>query len=325
MYSTDLRSLVVRLYLSKIKSLRKLAAFIECASKSTIQRWLKQSPLVQRADRRKKMSNDVVDVINECLSKDAYTTRSDIVNAIRKTCRKCVSKSSVGRVIHKTIKYSRKRTHRRVCKEGLSEKKLEFSRNLSTIQQENVISIDETAIWFDMKPYYGWAPRGQRLVAKVHNKKQSKWTLLMAVSNNRVIGYHIFKGNCNACIFKDFVDTLDTSAHSHLLMDNVAFHKTASVRKGLELKGIEPLYLSPYSPEFQPIENTFSALKSYYRSMPCEEDMIGSERTEESVFMRVAASIAMINDRDLHNTFAKCWKVAERCVQNGSNNYVVIE
>ena len=50
-----------------------------------------------------------------------------------------------------------------------------------------------------------------------------------------------------------------------VVMDNLPAHKGASVRSLIEAAGAHLLYLPPYSPDFNPIENAFSKLKSILR------------------------------------------------------------
>jgi putative transposase len=163
-----------------------------------------------------------------------------------------------------------------------------------------------------MKPFLGYAPKGTRLKTVVHSHRQSKWTLLAAVSNREVVGWDLFKGSCNSCIFQAFVNSLDMKGRRCLMMDNVAFHKTKCVASMLSAKVITPLFLPPYSPQFQPIECVFSMIKSQFRKLPCMKDDSVTKNDngglEGDVYLRVACSIETVESRSLQRTFDHCWK-----------------
>ena len=54
--------------------------------------------------------------------------------------------------------------------------------------------------------------------------------------------------------------------HSVILMDNASFHKGKKTRELIENAGCKLLYLPPYSPDFNPIENVWAVIKSYYKT-----------------------------------------------------------
>jgi hypothetical protein len=181
-----------------------------------------------------------------------------------------------------------------------------------------------------MKPILGYSLKGTRLKTAVHSHRKNKWTLLMAVSSGRVVGYDIFKGSCNSAKFIEFLSNLDMTGKRYLMMDNVAFHKTKAVASVIATKNVEALFLPPYSPEFQPIECIFSMVKAQYRHLPCAVDhtleddgersnggrsrpplrarLQSAKRFAAHVFMRVMYSIDCIEPDVLFKTFQHCWR-----------------
>ena len=132
----------------------------------------------------------------------------------------------------------------------------------------------------------------------------------MAVSNSQVIDYELFEKSCDSVKFANFVSSLNISDKRYLMMDNAAIHTTRKVMAALKSKGIMPLLLPPYSPNFQPIECVFSMVKATYRRLPSmtddgEPDDCGREA---DVFMRAMHSINCIDEHALRNTFAHCWR-----------------
>jgi transposase len=88
----------------------------------------------------------------------------------------------------------------------------------------------------------------------------------MAVSAQRgIVGAQILDHNCRKADFIEFIRHLDVPPDTSLLMDNVAFHHSADTRQMISDKGLRPLFIPPYSPRVNAIENVFGVLKSRYR------------------------------------------------------------
>ena len=50
-----------------------------------------------------------------------------------------------------------------------------------------------------------------------------------------------------------------------VVMDNLPAHKVAGIRQAIEARGARLLYLAPYSPDLNPIENAFAKFKAHVR------------------------------------------------------------
>ena len=78
----------------------------------------------------------------------------------------------------------------------------------------------------------------------------------------------VVEGSTNGTVFQTYLEDvlLPTLKRGQVMvMDNLSAHKGERVRELIEAKGCELLYLPPYSPDFNPIEQAFSKLKSYLR------------------------------------------------------------
>ncbi len=83
----------------------------------------------------------------------------------------------------------------------------------------------------------------------------------------------LFEGNTNAEWFTVWLEQhlfKELAPASILLMDNAAFHKTAKTRTLIEQAGHTLLYLPPYSPDFNPIEQDFATMKQRRQYAPPE-------------------------------------------------------
>ena len=75
-----------------------------------------------------------------------------------------------------------------------------------------------------------------------------------------------------------------------VIMDNLATHKVAGVREAIEVVGGNLLYLPPYSPDFNPIENMWSKIKQFLRSL--------APRTDKEILRAAASAFSAVSPAD---------------------------
>ena len=83
-----------------------------------------------------------------------------------------------------------------------------------------------------------------------------------------------------------------------VVMDNLPAHKVKGVREKIESVGASLLYLSPYSPDFNPIENCWSKLKAYLRSV--------AARSREALEEAISLGLDLITKQDIRSWFFHC-------------------
>ena len=87
----------------------------------------------------------------------------------------------------------------------------------------------------------------------------------MCISNKQIISHKVYAKNIDKSIYKQFINTfIHKFKDYYLLMDNVSFHKSKEI-VDLVNEHNNILYIPPYSPQFNPIEELFSQLKNYIR------------------------------------------------------------
>jgi transposase len=79
-------------------------------------------------------------------------------------------------------------------------------------------------------------------------------------------------------------------------MDNVRTHKVAGVKEAIEAKGAHLVYLPPYSPDFDPIEESFSKIKSILRRI--------AARTVDALEAAVGEALQSFTPQECMNYFA---------------------
>jgi transposase len=120
-----------------------------------------------------------------------------------------------------------------------------------------------------MARLYGWAPVGTRLVDAVPHGHWNTSTFIAGLRENGLVAPCVFRGAINGELFLAYVEqvlapTLTTG--DIVIMDNLSSHKVAGVRQAIEAAGATLLYLPPYSPDLNPIEQAFAKLKVLLRA-----------------------------------------------------------
>jgi len=109
------------------------------------------------------------------------------------------------------------------------------------------------------------------------------------------------EGSTNKEVFEVYVERFlapRLRAGQVVVMDNLSAHKGQKVRELIEERGCELLFLPPYSPDFNPIEEAFSKIKRLLRT-------IGA-RTREGLMEAIGKALDAVSDRDVINFFTDC-------------------
>ena len=115
----------------------------------------------------------------------------------------------------------------------------------------------------------GRARRGERLVAAVPHGHWKTSTFLAALRHDRIVAPLVIDGAINGRMFLAWVEQFlapTLAAGDVVVADNLASHKVEGVREAIEARGARVLFLPPYSPDLNPIEQVFGKLKQLLRS-----------------------------------------------------------
>ena len=146
------------------------------------------------------------------------------------------------------------------------------------LDPERLVFIDETWTKTNMARTHGRAPRGERLRMSVPHGHWMTTTFVGALRIGGMTAPMVLDGPINGLAFQAYVDQVlvpELAPGDVVVMDNLGSHKGEGVREAIEATGARLLYLPPYSPDFNPIENAFSKLKALLRK--------AAERTVEGV------------------------------------------
>lgn len=114
----------------------------------------------------------------------------------------------------------------------------------------------------------GWAPRGQRCRAAIPHGHWKTVTFVGGLTLAGFIAPMLLDGPMDGEVFRAWCEQMLAPAlrpGDIVIMDNLAAHKVAGVRQAIEARQATLLYLPPYSPDLNPIENAFAKLKAHVR------------------------------------------------------------
>jgi transposase len=171
--------------------------------------------------------------------------------------------------------------------------------NQPDLDPERLVFIDETWASTNMARLRGRAPRGERLRAGIPHGHWRTTTFVAGLRLTGMVAPMVLDGPINGHAFQAYVDQVlvpELRPGDIVIMDNLGSHKGRAVRAAIEATGATLLYLPPYSPDFNPIENAFSKLKALLRK--------AAERTVDALWDTIGTLIQVFTPTDCANFFA---------------------
>ncbi len=226
---------------------------------------------------------------------------SRLLNLLKKRFNLTISISTLYYTIKKldiTRKIYRKKfiyTNRHKFKKNIKK----FKSKIKNIQNNDIISIDETSIDTGTSSNYGWEMKGKRLYKKHFIKRRHRYTIILGISNSKVLHYKIINGSANAIDFKNFIIYMNNKYpinNKFLLMDNAIIHHSKIVKQLFNDNNFNLLYNVPYMPEYNPIEMAFSKIKLLLRRKNNNHD-------NRSLLKNIKNCIKQIKSSELYNYY----------------------
>lgn len=146
---------------------------------------------------------------------------------------------------------------------------------------------------------YGWAPRGQRLRVSIAHGHWKTTTFIGGLTRGGMIAPCVLDRPVNRIAFETYVEKVlvpELRPGDIVVMDNLSSHKGPRVAEMIEAAGARLLYLPPYSPDFNPIENAFAKLKARLRK--------AAKRTIDGLWAAIGSLIDTFTPQECANYFA---------------------
>ena len=146
---------------------------------------------------------------------------------------------------------------------------------------------------------HGRAPRGERLRMGAPHGHWKTTTFVGALSLRGMGAPFVLSGPINRTAFEAYVEKVlvpELRPGDIVVMDNLSSHKGARTRALIEAAGAELMFLPPYSPDFNPIENAFAKMKALLRK--------AAERTVEGLWSAIGRIVETFTPQECANYFA---------------------
>lgn len=180
----------------------------------------------------------------------------------------------------------------------MAERRAAWRARQAGLEPERLVFIDETWAKTNMTRPRGRAPIGTRLISAVPHGHWKTTTFLAALRTSGLTAPLVVDGAVNGEIFLAYVQqhlvpTLKTD--DLVIMDNLSSHKRAGIREAIESAGAKLLYLPPYSPDLNPIENAFAKFKWLLKS--------AADRTVDALWQTCGRLIDRFTPTECRNYF----------------------
>lgn len=178
----------------------------------------------------------------------------------------------------------------------MARRRRRWKTHQGRLDPTRLVFIDETWTKTNMARLYGWAAKGQRATAKVPHGHWRTMTFLAALRCDRIAAPFVLDGPINGRSFLAYVEQVlvpELSPGDIVVMDNLGSHKGEAVRKAIRTAGARLVFLPPYSPDLNPIEQVFAKLKALLRK--------AAERTMEETWKRIGTLLDAFSPTECAN------------------------
>ncbi|KIL57687.1 hypothetical protein M378DRAFT_52852, partial [Amanita muscaria Koide BX008] len=201
----------------------------------------------------------------------------------------------------------------RAAIERSADKRLEYIAKISEYNANQLVFVDESSV--DRRTSYrgyAWSIRGTKAQRKAFFVRGHRFSVLPALSLDGILHSEIVEGSFCSASFQHFIDGLLNhmqpypGRNSVIVMDNCRIHKHSDIVEAITSRGMRCEYLPPYSPDLNPIELAFSAMKYHLRRDGEYVRMAMTVMSDEDIFMALSKALYIIDSRDIYNWYNHC-------------------
>jgi transposase len=164
-----------------------------------------------------------------------------------------------------------------------------------------LVFIDEMGTNTSLAPLYAYAPVGQRAFLKIPRNRGKNTTLLTSLHRDGMGPSLAVEGATTSRVFETYVERLlapTLRTGQVVVMDNLGAHRPTRIRELIEERDCELIYLPPYSPDLNPIEEALSKIKHLLRKT--------GARTKEALIEALGRALGAVSVQDVRAFFAHC-------------------
>jgi transposase len=177
----------------------------------------------------------------------------------------------------------------------------EYWTQVKDIDPKDLVFLDEMGVLLGLMRTHARAVPGERAYDFKPFDRGSKVSVIGAITMSKVLAVMTIDDSMDAAAFKVYASKClvpELWKGAVVVMDNLPAHKVEAITPLIEAVGAKVQYLSPYSPEFNPIEHWWFQLKAFLRQF--------SPTTSQMVDALIKIAMILINPNHLRNWFAHC-------------------
>jgi transposase len=166
------------------------------------------------------------------------------------------------------------------------------------IHTERLVFIDECSTNTSLAPLYAWSRRGERALCSLPRNWGANVTLLASMSVGGMGSCLAVEGPTTREVFEAYLERVlapSLRPGQVVVMDNLSSHKGGRVKELIEERGCKLVYLPPYSPDLNPIEEAFAKLKALLRK--------AGARTREALIEAMGRALEAVTAKDARGFF----------------------
>ena len=183
-------------------------------------------------------------------------------------------------------------------RDDVAQKRQTWKRDQVRLDPDHLVFLDETWAKTNMTRLRGRSFIGSRLVESVPHGHWKTTTFLAGIRSSGWVAPLVVDGAINGSMFLRWVEqhlAKTLKSGDVVIMDNLSSHKITGVAEAIESVGATVLYLPPYSPDFNPIEQAFAKLKQLLRS--------AGDRTVEALWSTCGKILDQFHPSEFRNYF----------------------
>lgn len=176
-----------------------------------------------------------------------------------------------------------------------------WQEQIKHLDATRLLVIDECGSNIGPTPLYARAPKGVRAFGKTPRNRGKNTTLIASLSWFGMGESMLIEGSASSVVFEQYVETIlapSLTAGQIVLMDNLAAHTGKRIEELIKARECQLLFLPNYSPDFSPIEETFSKLKTVLRQ--------AGACTHEALHEAISQALLTVTEKDVQGWFRHC-------------------
>ena len=263
-YSRDFRTKIVETRQKTNQSIRQIATRFQ-VSYSFVSRLFKRyeatASLVPKSHgggKQPKLNSQQIDLLSQLVEEDNDATLQQLSARLAEKTGIKVSIPTICRLLQRLELTRKKKTLHADEAESERVQKLrsQYWTTIGEVSLKDLVFIDETGANLAMTRRYARAKKGKRAYSKCPFNRGKNISLIGALALSGLLASFTFEGWTNQDVFLTYVKEVlvpQLWTGACVVMDNLPAHKAKAVRKAIESVGARVEFLSPYSPDFNPI------------------------------------------------------------------------